>query len=154
MNDSNCPLCQKIAACHAGSFPLLVHEFAHSYLILGDHQFYPGYSVLVLKPHARELHELDPLIQKGLMAELMLAGAAIGKSYSPVKMNYASYGNQVEHVHWHIIPRYAHDPNLKDEPFSNAKEFSKYQTQVDEAQKDIRLISKTLHAIQSNPDNF
>jgi diadenosine tetraphosphate (Ap4A) HIT family hydrolase len=30
--------------------------------------------------------------------------------YQPVKMNYELLGNQVAHIHWHLVPRLAGDP--------------------------------------------
>jgi diadenosine tetraphosphate (Ap4A) HIT family hydrolase len=30
----------------------------------------------------------------------------------PVKMNLASLGNLVPHVHWHVVPRYADDTHF------------------------------------------
>jgi diadenosine tetraphosphate (Ap4A) HIT family hydrolase len=35
---------------------------------------------------------------------------ALARVYRPVKMNYELLGNQVAHIHWHLIPRLAGDP--------------------------------------------
>lgn len=137
---NDCPLCQKVLLCQQKKFPLLIHEFNHSYLILGDHQFYKGYSQIIFKEHQRELHDLPTSIRKELFEELMQAGRAVANAFNPLKMNYASYGNIVEHIHWHIFPRYEDDPRKKDDPFSNSHEFSKFSTIPETAIKTIHSI--------------
>jgi diadenosine tetraphosphate (Ap4A) HIT family hydrolase len=39
----------------------------------------------------------------------------------PLKINMASLGNKVAHVHWHIIPRFADDPHFP-EPIWGARQ--------------------------------
>ena len=39
----------------------------------------------------------------------------------PVKMNVASLGNLVPHLHWHIIPRFHDDPFFPDSIWSTAR---------------------------------
>ncbi len=38
---------------------------------------------------------------------------AIARVFQPVKMNYELLGNQVPHIHWHLVPRLATDPDLR-----------------------------------------
>ena len=38
-------------------------------------------------------------------------GRAIAAAFRPRKLNYELLGNQVPHLHWHLIPRYESDPN-------------------------------------------
>ena len=40
----------------------------------------------------------------------MTAAAA----FRPVKVNYGLLGNQLPHLHWHVIPRLAGDPAPRD----------------------------------------
>ena len=37
---------------------------------------------------------------------------AIRRILQPVKVNLASLGNQVPHVHWHVIPRFSNDAHF------------------------------------------
>jgi diadenosine tetraphosphate (Ap4A) HIT family hydrolase len=34
----------------------------------------------------------------------------VRKTVEPVRLNYACLGNLTTHVHWHVIPRHADDP--------------------------------------------
>jgi diadenosine tetraphosphate (Ap4A) HIT family hydrolase len=35
---------------------------------------------------------------------------ALAAAYDAVKMNYELLGNQLPHIHWHLVPRRADDP--------------------------------------------
>ena len=39
---------------------------------------------------------------------------AFNNDPNPDKINLASLGNQVAHIHWHVIPRYTHDRHFPD----------------------------------------
>src|SRR5690348_18510403 len=99
MPGTTCTLCDRIARAARGELPSLIHQFPNSLLLVGDHQFYRGYSVLVYKEHVREMHDLPESIQREVFAELMTATKAIAKAFQPWKMNHACYGNQVPHIH-------------------------------------------------------
>ncbi len=67
---NNCLMCRRVdGLLQADENPFLIHEFEHSVFVVGDHQFFRGYSLLLLKNHERELHELEPNVQAGLFAE-------------------------------------------------------------------------------------
>ncbi len=147
--DPHCLICENVARLERGENPQLIQEFKHSYLVLGDHQFYQGYSVILLKEHVRELHELDANTQQGLFAEVMAAGRAVHAAFQPWKMNYSCYGNQVQHVHWHIFPRYESDPQHFSPPWANSARFdSKIPTDFERDQviNAVRLkLTQSLH---------
>ena len=119
-----CSICHRLVLVISQGQDLnLIHEFKNSYLVLGDHQFFKGYSVLLLKDHYRELHDLEGTLQQELLSELMKAGKAVFDAFKPWKMNYSCYGNQVPHVHWHIFPRYESDPDRLDPPWLSSSKF-------------------------------
>ncbi len=121
---SDCVVCDRIR--HIASDPALVHEFEHSYLLLGKHQYFRGYCVLLYKRHVRELHELDHKTQAALHHELMLATQAVVQAFHPWKMNHACLGNRDQHIHWHIIPRYESEADRHYDPWKHADEFEKW----------------------------
>ena len=112
-------ICERVAWCRKGENPYLIHEFPQSFFVIGDHQFYRGYSLLLFKQHRRELHELNREEYLGLSEELYLANQAISRTFSPWKMNNQCLGNQDQHVHWHILPRYEDDPYHGTLPFTD-----------------------------------
>ena len=80
-------------------------------LYLDRNQTYRGHCQLVFDPrHVEGLEQLEPDEYSRLMADLSVAARAIRAACRPDLMNYASLGNVVPHVHWHIVPRYRNDP--------------------------------------------
>lgn len=73
-------------------------------------QFFPGWTVLVLKRHATELFHLDREERGCLVEEVSAVARALADCFQPVKVNYGLLGNQLPHIHWHVIPRLAGDP--------------------------------------------
>jgi diadenosine tetraphosphate (Ap4A) HIT family hydrolase len=118
-----CALCERVETTAAGKYPYLIHEFKHSYLYLGEHQFYKGYCVLVTKKHYREMTDLPAQDVHELLDEMLLTSKFIEKTFLPTKMNMCSLGNVVDHVHWHFFPRYADDPDFKNPPFLQMNKF-------------------------------
>jgi len=139
-----CLICQRVASAQAGQNPTLIHEFESSYLVLGDHQFFEGYSVLIFKKHVRELHELGEGEQNQLFKDLMSAGKAVAEAFHPWKMNYSCYGNQVEHIHWHLFPRYESDPRHKETPWAQSDLFSSKPGSDEERKLAMGKIKKEL----------
>ncbi len=109
---SECPFCQKLAALDQLPPGELVWSFPHSVALLGTHQFYRGYCVLISRQHARELSNLADEVRRGYLEEMCLLARAIERAFRPHKMNYELLGNQVPHLHWHLFARYKDDPDV------------------------------------------
>ena len=134
----NCSICERIEKIKRGEYPFFIKELKESYAVLNEHQFYPGYCVLWLKQHHREMHDLSPEVQQGLMQDLMWMTKHIHTEFKAWKMNHASYGNQCPHIHWHIIPRYESDPRHKSCPWANEAEFEAAKISEEQAKKIIQ----------------
>lgn len=118
-----CSLCQRITITQKNQYPYLIHEFKHSYLYLGEHQFYKGYCVLVSKDHFREMTDLPLDIRNDFFQEMMKSHEVIEKVFSPKKMNMCSLGNVVDHIHWHFFPRYQEDHHFQNPPWLQMDQF-------------------------------
>lgn len=103
---SECNACQ-------GTWPnpaLLIGDCGASRAYLFDDQFFRGWTVLVLKAHATELFTLTPNIRGRLMDEVAAVAQSLAMVYAARKINYELLGNQLPHIHWHLIPRCQDDP--------------------------------------------
>jgi diadenosine tetraphosphate (Ap4A) HIT family hydrolase len=121
-----CPHCQRVREAISGQLGRLLYQTDNVIVIAGDHQFFPGYCVVIAKVHTREIHDL-PVVEAGaIFQEVLNVGRIIQASFGCLKMNYASLGNIDEHLHWHVIPRYASDPDHKDHPWKNSAIFADY----------------------------
>jgi diadenosine tetraphosphate (Ap4A) HIT family hydrolase len=102
----NCPAC-------TGQWPAdgqRIADCGMSIAYLHDDQFFPGWTFLVLKRHATELWQLDPTERAQLTEDITRVAGAVATAFGAVKMNYELLGNQIAHIHWHLIPRRADDP--------------------------------------------
>jgi len=96
-----CPAC-------AGQWPRAeqrIADFDESIAYLHDDQFFPGWTVVVLKRHATELFALSPTERSALIEEVSRVAEALARVFGAHKMNYELLGNQIAHIHWHLIPR-------------------------------------------------
>ena len=106
MTDPACKACQ-------GSWPKGDHFIADlglSKAYLLEDQFFPGWTVVVFKRHATELFHLAPTERIQLMEEVSRIAKILTQVYEAKKINYELLGNQLPHIHWHVIPRLASDP--------------------------------------------
>jgi diadenosine tetraphosphate (Ap4A) HIT family hydrolase len=70
---------------------------------------YPGFCRVILNRHVKEMTDLDEAERAQLMIVVFAVESAVREVVQPDKINLASLGNMVPHVHWHIIPRFADD---------------------------------------------
>ncbi len=99
-------------ACN-GAWPRIEHFIADlglSKAYLHDDQFFPGWTVVVFKRHATELFHLAPTERIQLMEEVSRIAKVLGEIFDAHKVNYELLGNQLPHIHWHVIPRLKNDP--------------------------------------------
>ena len=87
-----------------------IADFPMTRAYLHDDQFFPGWTVLVLRRHATELFHLSPDERRQLMEEVAQVSESLTRVYDARKINYELLGNQLPHIHWHLIPRLTADP--------------------------------------------
>jgi diadenosine tetraphosphate (Ap4A) HIT family hydrolase len=150
-----CPLCAKLAHPPADD---IVAEFDDAIAFLGPWQYYTGYCVLVARAHVAELHHLDPAVRDRFVGDLCRLCAAIEAEFRPLKLNVESLGNMVPHLHWHIFPRQADDPDrLKavwlalDRAENDAAERTRLETGVVPRDEIVRRLRRRLSAVSSAP---
>jgi diadenosine tetraphosphate (Ap4A) HIT family hydrolase len=67
---------------------------------------------VICNAHAREMTDLAPADRTRLMETVFAVESALREVMQPLKINLASLGNMVPHVHWHVIPRYEGDAHF------------------------------------------
>lgn len=78
-------------------------------VVLVDDPRYPGFCRVIWTAHDREMTDLEVLDRIFLMDAVWQTEMAVREVMQPDKVNVASLGNVVPHIHWHIIPRYKDD---------------------------------------------
>lgn len=83
-------------------------------VILVDDQHYPGFCRVIWNDHVAEMTDLNQKNRQLLMQVVWVVEQTLRDIMGAHKINLASLGNMVPHIHWHIIPRFsddAHFPN-------------------------------------------
>ena len=77
-----------------------------------DDSDYPVYLRVIWNAHVKEMSDLAEPDRARLLAAVNVVERALREILVPDKVNLASLGNQVPHLHWHIIPRFADDAHF------------------------------------------
>ena len=73
---------------------------------------YPGFCRAIWNAHVAEMTDLNESERARLMRVVFELEAGLRELLRPDKINLASLGNAVPHLHWHVIPRYCSDPHF------------------------------------------
>ncbi|MBE5804760.1 MAG: HIT family protein [Clostridiales bacterium] len=107
---SDCLVCTRIGLTREGKNRYFVRELETGYVVLGDYQRFPGYTLFLCKRHATELHQLDKDFRSRFLMEMATVSEAVWHAFKPDKLNYELLGQgKGVHMHWHIFPRRAGD---------------------------------------------
>ncbi|MDR3086451.1 MAG: HIT family protein [Azoarcus sp.] len=87
----------------------IVWQDRHCRVILVPDPDYPGYCRVVWNRHVAEMSDLDTDEQHRFMDVVLAVERALRVLMNPDKINLASFGNKVPHLHWHVIARFADD---------------------------------------------
>jgi diadenosine tetraphosphate (Ap4A) HIT family hydrolase len=100
-----CALCAE-----AGGEVLWDDGFAR--VVLAGDADHPGFCRVILNAHAKEMTDLAEDHRARLMGVVYAVESLLRDLLRPDKINLASLGNMVPHLHWHVIPRFHDDPHF------------------------------------------
>ena len=80
----------------------------------------PGCCRVIWQRHVAEMTDLDLTERQHLMAVVFAAEKALRTTARPDKINLASLGNVVPHLHWHVIPRWRDDRHFPNAVWGSA----------------------------------
>jgi len=109
-----CPLCNP-------TDEDIIYQNALFRVILVDE--IPGYVRVITQKHVKELSDLSINEAITITKALIAIEKKIIELLKPDKINIASLGNMVAHLHFHIIPRYKNDPWWPNATFCKEKEY-------------------------------
>ena len=111
----SCPLCDM-----PGGEVLWQDDFCRIVLV-ADTPDYPGFCRVILNRHIKEMTDLAPKERTRLMDKVWQTEQAVREVMRPDKINLASLGNVVPHLHWHVIPRFEGDRHFPNPIWGEAK---------------------------------
>ena len=77
-----CLICQRIELIKKEKNPYFVKELETGYLVIGDHQYFAGYSLFLAKEHVTELHHLEKETRIRFLEEMSLVQEAVAKAFA------------------------------------------------------------------------
>ena len=101
---SHCSLCSP-----EGERILWTNDFVRVISVSDDD--YPVFCRVVTNQHWVEFSDLSLVNREQIMHVVYLVEKEMRTLLSPTKVNIASFGNLVPHLHWHVIPRFQGDPH-------------------------------------------
>ncbi|MEO8655580.1 MAG: HIT family protein [Ramlibacter sp.] len=105
MRVQGCPLCEA-----AGGQS--VFESTKFRVIRTDEGGFPAFYRLVWTDHVAEFSDLPPADRSACLEAVVLIEQCLRLQLAPAKVNLASLGNAVPHLHWHIVARFPWDSHF------------------------------------------
>ncbi|MCB1926633.1 MAG: HIT family protein [Rhodocyclaceae bacterium] len=130
-----CPLCKP-------DDERILWQDAHLRVIRVDDEDYPGYLRVIWTHHVGEMSDLSPRERQHMMEMVMASEEALRECIRPDKINLASFGNMVPHLHWHVIARFRSDRHFPQPVWGTPQRESRLPPgarQSDEALADALL---------------
>ncbi|MEN9543832.1 MAG: hypothetical protein RLZZ598_665 [Pseudomonadota bacterium] len=104
---TGCPLCSEVGG-------VLVASAARWRVIRAEDAAFPAFYRLVWREHVAEFSDLQRAERHECIDAVNAIETVLRERLAPTKINLATFGNVVPHLHWHVIARFdwdSHFPN-------------------------------------------
>ena len=105
-----CLYCQNNDTLH--SLMIEVATLSVSRVFIFKEQTYKGRCLVAYKDHVDDLNLLSDENRNAFMADVAKVTRAMQKVFNPAKINYGAYSDTLEHLHFHLIPKYVGGPDF------------------------------------------
>lgn len=109
-----CPLCE-------GDGGEVIARNAGLRVVRTDEGGFPAFYRVIWNAHVAEFSDLPADGRAQCMEAVAVVEQALRAALSPLKINLASLGNAVPHLHWHVIARFAWDSHYPAPVWSAAR---------------------------------
>ena len=99
---AGCELCEQ-----EGGIPVFRNDVLR--VIRADDADHPAFYRVIWNPHVAEWSDLSAAERDTMMAAVLQVETVLRNCLKPTKVNLASLGNVVPHLHWHVIARFDWD---------------------------------------------
>lgn len=141
-----CPLCNARSE-------TLIWQTASCRVILVHEANYPGYCCVIWKAHVSEMTDLTPSERTLLLDAVWATETALRDLLQPDKINLASLGNMVPHLHWHVIPRFRDDTHYPQAIWSTPQRDAAQHSGLDPDVLAQRIAAAMKHLSTASSDN-
>ena len=109
-NPQDCLYCQNNETLH--NLMIEVGTLSVSRVFVFKEQTYHGRCLVAYKDHDDDLNLLSDEDRNAFMADVAKVTRAMQKIFNPDKINYGAYADTLEHLHFHLIPKYKGGPDF------------------------------------------
>ena len=138
----SCPLCE-------GSGGRLVYETTRFRVIHASEAGFPAFYRLIWREHVREFSELSKENRLLCMDAVTVIEQSMRELLSPTKMNLATLGNVVPHLHWHVIARFDWDSHFPSPVWAGAQRERDPAREAEVAAKLPALEARMIEGLRS-----
>lgn len=96
---------------------------------------FPGFCRVIWNAHVAEMSDLSRQDADHLLHAVLAVEQTLRELVTPDKINLASLGNVVPHLHWHVIPRWRDDSHFPQPIWAAANRPAGNRAAID----DVRL---------------
>jgi diadenosine tetraphosphate (Ap4A) HIT family hydrolase len=141
MKRPGCPLCDETGGALIFSGPFFR-------VVRADEPGFPAFYRLVWNDHVAELSDLAPVDRRLCIDAVVQVEETLRRVLRPTKINLASLGNAVPHLHWHVIARFDWDSHFPGSPWASAlRELAPQQIErVERLRPDVEDSLRTILA--------
>jgi diadenosine tetraphosphate (Ap4A) HIT family hydrolase len=104
---------RRVEAARQRTNPTVICRVKSGWIVLGDVQFLPGYSLLLPDPVVADLNSLTLTQRIDFLQDMTILGDALLAVTGASRINYEILGNSEAALHAHVFPRYATEPEEK-----------------------------------------
>jgi diadenosine tetraphosphate (Ap4A) HIT family hydrolase len=141
-----CPFCEPRE--DDGAYWIKVVQMSASTLYLSRDQRWRGRCLLIADgPHRVGLSAFPADQARALLEDLRVASGALEQAVQADLVNLASLGNQIPHMHWHLIPRVEGDARWGAPPWTTAPDEVPAKTL---AEPELRQLAEQIQALVLN----
>ncbi|MDC7702228.1 HIT family protein [Vogesella indigofera] len=97
--------------CHQDGGDILFRDDRLRVILVADAD-YPAFCRVIWHAHVKEMTDLASADRAHVLDWVLRTEQALRTVLNPDKINLASFGNMVPHLHWHVIPRFADDKHF------------------------------------------
>ena len=102
----SCPIC------HAENEDVLLQTPNLRVIAVQNEAGSPAFGRVIWQQHVAEMTDLPQAQRDEIMDMVYRVESAMRQVLQPAKINLASLGNVVPHLHWHVIARFENDANF------------------------------------------
>jgi diadenosine tetraphosphate (Ap4A) HIT family hydrolase len=142
---------RRVEAARQRTNPTVICRVKSGWIVLGDVQFLPGYSLLLPDPVVADLNSLTLTQRIDFLQDMTILGDALLAVTGASRINYEILGNSEAALHAHVFPRYATEPEEKRQ---KPVWFYDWKSAVSfDAERDRQLMQEIAKAIQRYQDS-